>query len=515
MRRVVVLVAVLAVVGASCSTSGGGGGGGGTGPPCTGDIELPSDGPIAPRVPPTILDDLPTDLQLETPGFGLDTFDFGPSILANAPADISADGTKLLLRTEDQGAVPGGFFGDVAWIVRDRTTGTNSLVMPERFAGVWNTAPWVASFLPDGSVAFTAQGYWLPNDDGGGREGLPLTQIFRWDIDTHEYTPLSLGPDDKPIGVVPGQGIAPVSGPENPRVSADGRHVFFVTKVPLGDEVADPPTPDAGSSFGGVEDLFRRDTVTGEVVKINVGNHPELGALANSGASHIIEYEVSADGNFVAFESPATGGLAEDGYCGWPLIFLRDIAAGTTTLVSHDNHGNQRFGHGVNISADGRYVTYGLSKWNTQYGGALPGPGMSHLPGVGGVIWDRLTDTTGWALPRQDGTPSSGPGGMQPDGNLFLRQTRDDGAAAEGIVPGDGDGKWEVLLYDLAGNTIRKLSQTPDGTNLWPGYDWPTGQAIYPFKLTDDGTRLFFETSRGLLPEDTDGTGDVYSMAVN
>ena len=107
-----------------------------------------------------------------------------------------------------------------------------------------------------------------------------------------------------------------------------------------------------------MRDLFRRDTVTGDIVKIDVGNHPELGPIDNGATSDVDYYDVSADGRYVAFAAHATGGLGETGFCQYgDLVFLRDIDAGTTTLVSHDAAGHQRYGtFPLHISADGRFV---------------------------------------------------------------------------------------------------------------------------------------------------------------
>ena len=97
-------------------------------------------------------------------------------------------------------------------MVRDRTTGQNTLVMPT----VMNRDliyPDEAAFLPDNSVAFTELGWWQPlaPDQQASLFNIYLSQVFRWDANTHEYTNLSLGPDGQPIGVLP-PGAFPASG---------------------------------------------------------------------------------------------------------------------------------------------------------------------------------------------------------------------------------------------------------------------------------------------------------------
>jgi hypothetical protein len=461
-----------------------------------------------PKPRPTVIDEPATDLQLETPGVGL---------IEDGYPVVSPDGSKLLFRTDSQSVVPGGFLGDVAWVRRDRTTGHNDVIWSQG-SNRFFTYPQTAGFLPDGSVAFNELGYWLPEPADallvGGDE--MVSEVFRWDLGTHQDTVMSLGADGKPIAVYP-EGVptppgAPVfqaDGPRNLRVTPDGRYLFFETAVPLGPE--DPPGLYSQNAGGSTLDLFRRDMTTGEIVKVDVGNHPELGALANGGTSDVHQYDVSADGRYVAFAVPATGGLADSGACPFgDLVFLRDIDAGTTTLVSHDDAGHQRYGTEPHLSADGRYVTYR----NEQYANGVysTAPGFANLAGTDTVMWDRQTDITDWVIPTAAGMPTI-PGynalAISPGNNLFLFATDDDGQYAQGVVPGDGDGQQEIVLYDRAANTLRKVSELADGTNIWPGAAW-----VQLF-LSDDGSRAFFVTDQTLLPTDTHPGADVYSIALH
>ena len=161
-----------------------------------------------------------------------------------------------------------------------------------------------------------------------------------------------------------------------------------------------------------MKDLFRRDLQTGEIVKIDVGNHPELGPLENGGDSDVTGYYTfSDDGRFVAFAAPATGGLAETGYCPHAdLVFLRDIDAGTTTLVSRDESGVQRYGYAPRISSDGRYVTWRALAYDDQ--SHIESPSAQLASGLSPTTWDRMTDTQSWIVPRADGTPAK---------NIFVR----------------------------------------------------------------------------------------------
>ncbi|HKY16162.1 MAG TPA: hypothetical protein VJM33_14645 [Microthrixaceae bacterium] len=461
--------------------------------------------PVPTRTPPTVITDLPSDLQLETPGFGTNQ-----NSMDQPFPTITDDNSKLLFRTEGQSVVPGGFFGDEALVMRDRTTGTNTLVASSKDRDD-SYFPKTAHFLPNGNVVFPEHGYWLPlaPDEPYINSFFDVfqTQIYEWDAETHDYTVLSLGLDGKPIasvpfGVHPQPGdLAPTHGPRNPEVSADGRYVFFTTAVRVDPAETQSPLTD-------YKDLFRRDTVTGEIVQVNVGNYDEFGINANRARSGVEKYEVSADGQYVMFITHATGGLAETGHCGQAeLVFLRDIDAETTALVSHDNLGKQRFtGPGYvpvtgsypgTMSADGRYVI-----WQTM------DLGMPNLPAHTSVIWDRLTGQNDWILPGANGTPTRDwLLSATADMSKVLTFIADEGPSANGLIPGDGDGDGEGVLFDRSANTVRKVSQLPDGTAI------PSGTMLEA-TLSPDGSRVFFVSPDALLPGDTHPGRDLYSMAL-
>jgi Tol biopolymer transport system component len=438
-------------------------------------------GPTPTRPAPTVVPPATSDLSDDSPGFGIDIDDH---VAFDRTAVVSPDGTKLLFRTTDQSVVPGGFLGDVALILRDRTTGTNTVIWSQS-AERDVIEGFNEAFLPDGSVAFVERGDWLP---------VPAdepfffgdTEIYRWDVNTHEFSVLSLDVNGHPIRKVGPYGDY---GPRDLRLSSDGRYLFFRTQMPL-----DPSLP--SSQYTPPLALYRRDLTTGETVQVDVGNHPELGTDVNKSNSDVDQYQISADGRYVAFASYASGGLAEWGRCGGvDLIFLRDIDAGTTTLVSQDAAtGYVRGGLSPHISADGRFVTY--QSW---------APSFVALPYFTTMVWDRVTGQNDWLMPGPDGTPSTASvDWLSPDGNKALVVTTDDIPGAPGTDPA------EFAIYDRAANTLEKVSQLPDGSDLWT-----YGQTIWDAAMAPDGSRVYFSTTGQLLPTDTHSGLDLYSLAVN
>jgi uncharacterized delta-60 repeat protein len=130
-------------------------------------------------------------------------------------------------------------------------------------------------------------------------------------------------------------------------LSADGRYVVFVSNAPnLVSGV------NVSTAFNNV---YRYDRVTGEVDLVSISSDGQSGGNGESENPVI-----SADGNIVAFQSSSTNldPLATDSNIN---TFARNISAGTTTLVSVDfagTAGGDAPSIDPVISADGNVVAY-------------------------------------------------------------------------------------------------------------------------------------------------------------
>jgi Tol biopolymer transport system component len=151
-----------------------------------------------------------------------------------------------------------------------------------------------------------------------------------------------------------------------PSISADGRFVAFVSRA----------TNLSPAAKKGTREVFVRDMQTGNVTLVSRATGPN-GAAA---VGYTGEPSISADGRFVAFTSfsPTLSGqtAAEGG------IFLRDLQAGTTTLVSRANGPAGAPGDGTSrnpsISADGRHVAF-ESQANNLVADDAKTPGQSDI----------------------------------------------------------------------------------------------------------------------------------------
>jgi Tol biopolymer transport system component len=152
-----------------------------------------------------------------------------------------------------------------------------------------------------------------------------------------------------------------------PALSGDGRYVVFASR-------AKNLSPAAKS---GEREIFVRDMKTGTVTLVSRANGPE-GAAADSGS---YDPSISADGRYVAFRSPAENLSSED--VAFNDVFVRDLATGTTTLVSRasgmagatgDNESTD-----PSISADGRHVAFVSQASNLSDEDADPASGQTDI----------------------------------------------------------------------------------------------------------------------------------------
>ena len=142
----------------------------------------------------------------------------------------------------------------------------------------------------------------------------------------------------------------------NPVWAAGSRYVFFVS---------DASNLVSNDGNGPGLDLFRHDRQTGETLLVSAATDSGVGANGP-----VLEFSVSSDGTRAVWLSDASNLVSGDTNAARD-VFLRDIAAGTTTLVSW-NLDRSGTGRGASfspvLSADGRRVIYGTRAENVQVG---------------------------------------------------------------------------------------------------------------------------------------------------
>ena len=254
-------------------------------------------------------------------------------------AAISATGRFVLFSAIGDGVVPGdtSMFPDV--FLRDRQTGTTTLVSVTPGGQSPAGQSVGAGVSADGRyVVFTSfASDVVPGDTNKHQDA------FLRDLVTRTTTRLSVGP-----GGVQADGGGSAAG-----ISADGRYILIQAEATL-------LTGGRSRRSAG----FVRDRVTGTTVDATVNSR---GYTSNQG---IIGASISPNGRFVAFDSNSTDVVAGDKN-GKADVFLRDLKAGTTERVSltaagGESHGNSylSFGQGYAVSRDGRIAVFDSSADN-------------------------------------------------------------------------------------------------------------------------------------------------------
>jgi Tol biopolymer transport system component len=209
----------------------------------------------------------------------------------------------------------------------------------------------------------------------------------------------------------------------------------------------------------------------------------------------------SADGRYLAWSSSSSAivpGVLD--HNGGSDLFLTDLEAGTTTLISHrpgdPGHASTS---GLNfspyLSADGRYVFYSSA---TYIQGILQWDMHAYL-------YDRLTTT------RQLITHAAG-GTGEANGASYLMDISADGryvalgSVATDLIAGlqDTPGTWDVFLWDRLADSFQLVSHRPDAPLV------AATAAGTPGALSADGRFLAFSADADLMAKGLPKSPQIY-----
>jgi Tol biopolymer transport system component len=192
-----------------------------------------------------------------------------------------------------------------------------------------------ASISADGRyVAFTSSATNLTDERDGNADA---DDVYVMDVTTMSCRRVGIGPPG--AASVPGTSFSPA-------LSGDGRYVAF-----SGTSAMDPVATGSRARFVNV---YLQDLQTGATARVGVTPDGEPGNGSSYNAA------ISADGRYVAFASQATNLVRQRDRNHAPDVFLRDMEAKITTLVSRTPSGQAGNGpsdHPV-LTADGRIVAF-------------------------------------------------------------------------------------------------------------------------------------------------------------
>ena len=379
-------------------------------------------------------------------------------------ASFSADGRYVVFESEASNLVAGDTNNERDVFVKDLRTGAIQRVSTDAVGVEGNDWSGAASISADGRyVAFTSHADNLTADGPHHPTG-----VFVKDLRTGAIQPAST--DD----------VTWVS--RGASISADGRYVLF-----LGDayrRMSEDTTP--------WEDLFVKDLQTGTLRMVSTDAN---GVQADRGIS---EATISADGNYVLFESDAGNLVAGDTDGSWDL-FIKDLRAGSVRAVSTDASGALgNYGCGrASLFADGRYVVFESYDHRLVAGDTNASIDIFIKDLETEAIRRVSTDAAG-----VQGNDHSTSASVSADGRYLLFASD-----ASNLVAGDTNGNTDIFVKDLRTGAIRMV---PIDTSGVAG-NTPSLDA----RLSADGRYVVF-TSQANDPRagDTNNVADI-SLVLN
>src|SRR2546426_4716199 len=228
-------------------------------------------------------------------------------------------------------------------------------------------------------------------------------------------------------------------------VSADGRLVVFVSRA---DNLV---RNDSNGTF----DVFVRDRTLGKTILVSVNRD---GTRSGNGAS--LAASISADGRFVALESSASDLVANDTNNAAD-VFVRDLVAGTTTLVSVAldgvSPGNQASFWPV-MTPDGRFVLFESRASNLALNDLNNASDLFVRDLVSGVTTLVTRDRFGSASALGGGPVFADTARISDDGRWVAFTS-----AASNLIANDNNQKSDVFVRDLLNRTNILVSVATNG----------------------------------------------------
>jgi Tol biopolymer transport system component len=375
------------------------------------DLGLPGYLPIAPTVA--------SSTAAGTPGDGL-------SFLGS----LSADGRFVTFSSSATNFVAGD---DAGFDVFRKDLATGEIIRMSEAESPGNGDSFHSAISADGNVvAFNSWANNLDPDvaDDNGREDIYIADL---DAGTVDFASIKFGDAANQYA-------------SEPSISADGTLVAF-TAVASSQPGVNPSPPV-------MPRIFVRDLSDGSLIEVSVSADGQNFA---NGAS--FRPEISANGEFVVFDSTADNLLTTADTNPFADIYIKSLVDGSIRLVSADGDGNQGFDSMLNptVSADGRFVAF-----ETEFG---------MLSDDTNGTWDvYLKDLQTGELQLI----SQSEAGILGDGASHGASISDDGrfiafrSAASNLVDDDGNGAgFDIFVKDVQTGALQYFEVLDDGGGNW------------------------------------------------
>ncbi len=380
-------------------------------------------------------------------------------------AEIARDGRFIAFQSKASTLVSGdfNFLDDI--FLRDLDLGTTELISVSLTGGFGNGACDRPTISADGRyVAFASDSSNLvANDFNINRD------VFRRDRLLGSTILIS-----KDSGGVQGNGFS-----TRPSISSDGRYVAFRSSA---------TNFVAVDANGIIDDIYLHDVVTGVTELISIST----GGVQADGISD--RPSISGDGTRVAYRSDATNLVAGDTNLIRD-VFLRDLTAGTTILVSVSSSGVLSNAESTRpaVSENGEFVVYRSLASNLVSGdNNLAEDVFRYQIATGTTIRVSVTST------GLEGNGDSSVPYVNADGTMVVFRS-----IATNLVSGDTNLNEDVFLHNVSTGATSLISMSEQGVIGDAGSTNPA--------ISGAGDLIGFESgATNLVPNDTNLLQDVF-----
>jgi Ca2+-binding RTX toxin-like protein len=267
----------------------------------------------------------------------------------------------------------------------------------------------------------------------------------------------------------------------NPFISADSRFVVF-------ESYASNLVPGDTNIRS---DIFLKDIATGAISRVSTS------ATGNQGNSDSNHPTISADGQFVVFQSTSDNNLVPGDTNGRSDIFLKEIATGAISRISTSATGEQGNNMSLSstISADGRFVVF-MSDASNLVPGDTNNTRDIYLKEIStGAILRINTSATG----EQDNSNGSArPISISADGRFVVFDS-----GGSNLVPGDTNNQTDIFLKDIVTGAIICVSTSANGKL--------SDSTSSLSSISADGRFVVFTSwATNLVPGDTNRTLNIF-----
>ena len=384
-------------------------------------------------------------------------------------SDISGNGNLVVFSAQAANLVANDSNGKSDIFLRDVSAGTTHRVSISSSGAQSNGPSYDPSISADGRyIAFQAAAPNLVANDSNQT----------WDIYVRDTVAHTL----RRVSTTAGGGQAN-GGSLSPQISRDGRFVVFHSFA----------TNLIANDHNVVADVYRKNLQTGAIQRASVSS------TGVAGDRDSVFPQISPDGRYVAFESEATDLVSNDLGFEQHQVYVRDMQAGTTTLVSQSSAGatgNDRSTlTGYPFTADGRSIVFTSRAFNLV--ASDPNDGNSDV-----FVRDTQLGTT-----RQVdfGTSGAEPvfgadtASISSDGRYVLFSSSDDH-----LVANDANQRFsDVFIRDRSLKTTTLVSRSTTGVQ-------GNGDSFGGVFSADGRFFLFASRATNLVSGDSNGHVDVF-----